>query len=318
MLIARIFCGAVACSTIMLSVGPVHAQDYPVRPVRILTAEPGGGNDFLARVVSPRLATALGQQVIVDNRASAAVGPLGAIASADGYTLIVGGGTFQSVPILEKAQYDPVKSFVGVSQLERSPNVLVVNPSFPVNSVKDLIAVAKAKPGTLNYGSGGAGGSLHLSAEMFKIAVGVDIVRVPYKSTGPALIGLLGNEVQLAFSTAGGAMPHIRSGKLKALAVTSAEPTALVPGVPTMIASGVPGFELETIGFMLAPLNTPVSVINRLNREVVQIMSLPEVKAQMIIGGSEAASSTPAQIIAKLAEADARARKLYKAIGLTN
>ena len=292
------------------------AGDYPHRPIRILTATPGGGNDFLARIIAPRLSDALGVSVIVDNRASRLVGSLGAIASPDGYTLVVAGGTFQSIPLTEEADYDPVKSFAGVSQLERSPNVLVVNLAIGVNSVKELIALAKSKPGTLNYGTGGTGGSLHIGGEMFKMITGADIRRVPYKSTGPALIGLLGNEVQLAFSTPPGALTHAKAGKLKLLAVTSADPTPLVPGVPTMIAAGVPGFELETIGFLLAPAGTPGPVIRRLNRETVRIMAEPDVKSQMLTGGSEAVSSTPKAIEAKLAADDARLRKLYAAIGL--
>ena len=304
-------------AVLVLSVGAVSAQNYPTKPVRILTAEPGGGNDFLARIVAPPLEKALDQQVIIENRASATVGPLGAVANPDGYTVIIGGGTFQSVPLtLDKAGYDPVKSFAGISQLEKSPNVLVVNTSLGVNSVKELIALAKAKPGTLNFGTGGSGGSLHLGGELFKMIAGVDIRRVPYKSTGPALIGLLGNEVQLVFSTPPGALVHVKSGKLKALAVTSAEPTPLVPGVPTMAGSGVPGFELDTIGFILAPAKTPAPIIKRLNQEIVRIMAMPEVKEKMFAGGSEAVSSTPQQIEAKLAADDAKLRKLFAAIGI--
>jgi tripartite-type tricarboxylate transporter receptor subunit TctC len=303
--------------SMLTPVAGAFAQEYPARPIRILTAEPGGGNDFLSRIVATPLAAALNQQVIVENRASATVGPLGAVANPDGYTLVVGGGTFQSVPLtINNPGYDPVKSFAGVSQLERSPNVLVVNVSLGVNSVKELIALAKAKPGALNYGSGGSGGSLHQGAEMFRLATGVDIRRVPYKSTGPALIGLLGNEVQLIFSTPPGAMAHVKAGKLRALAVTSVEPTPLVPGVPTMIASGVPGFELDTIGFILAPLKTPAPVIRKLNQEIVRIIASPEVKAQLFAGGSEAISSTPEGITAKLAADDARLRKLFAAIGI--
>ena len=316
MLLTRTAVAMFSLAMMVLGMGVASGQDYPNRPLRILTATPGGGNDFLARIVAPRLSDALGEQVIVDNRASALVGPLGAIATPDGYTLIIGGGTFQSVPLLEKGGYDPVKSFAGVSQLERSPNVLVVNPALGVNSVKELIALAKAKPGVLNYGSGGSGGSLHQGGELFKMIAGVDIRRVPYKSTGPALIGLLGNEVQLAFSTPPGALAHAKSGRLKMLAVTSAEPTPLVPGVPTMIASGVPGFELDTIGFILAPLKTPAPIIKRLNQEIVRIMAQPDVKAQLFAGGSEAVSSTPEQITAKLAADDARLRKLFAAMGL--
>jgi tripartite-type tricarboxylate transporter receptor subunit TctC len=300
-----------------LSASAVFAQEYPTRPVRILTSEAGGGNDFLARIVAPYLAAGLRQPFVVDNRASIQVGPLGAVANPDGYTLILAGSTFQFVPLMEKTEYDAIRSFVGVSQLERAPNVLVVNASLPVNSVKDLVTLARLKPGVLNYGSGSAGGSLHLGGEMFKMITGVDILRVPYKSTGPALIALLANEVQLVFSTPAGAIPHVKAGKLRALAVTSPEPTPLLPGLPTMIASGVPGLELETISFILVPAKTPVPIVRRLNQEVVRAMSQPEVKAKLMASGAEATASTPEELAVKLSAADASARKLFAAIGLT-
>jgi len=293
------------------------AQPYPNRPIRILTSTPGGGNDFLARIVAPALSDGLGESVIVDNRASRLVGPLGAQAEPDGYTLVIAGSTFQFVPLLQKQDYDPIKSFAAISQLERSPNILVVNTALGVNSVKELIAMAKAKPGKLLYGSGGTGGSLHLAAEMLKMRTGINIVRVPYKSTGPALIGLLSQEVHLVFSTPGGALPHVKSGKFRALAVTSPEPSPLVPGVPTMASQGLPGFELETIGFILAPAGTPVQIIRHLNREIVEIMSEPDVKEKLLAGGSEAVSSTPEQLTAKMKADDAKMRKLFKSLGLS-
>jgi tripartite-type tricarboxylate transporter receptor subunit TctC len=296
--------------------GAVSSQDFPNKPIRIVAAEPGGGNDFLSRVIQPGLISGLGQQVIIDNRPSRLTGGIVADAPPDGYTVLVAGSTFAFTPLLEKATYDPITSFSPVSQLERSPNVLVVNPSLPVKSVKELIAFAKSKPGELNYGSGTSGGSLHLAAEMFKMMTGVNMVRIPFKSTGPALIGLLGNQVQVVFSTAGGASAHIKSGKLRALAVTSGQPTALIPGVPTVASAGLPGFDLETMGFMLAPAKTPAAVVNRLNREVVRVMSQADVKEKLLNGGSEAVSSTPAELGAKLKSEVARMDKLFKELGL--
>src|SRR5688572_15485696 len=231
-----------------------HAQDkYPTRPVRIVTSTPGGGNDFLARIVAPPLGNALGQQVIVDNRPSRLVGGIAARSTPDGYTLVVGGSTMQYTPLMEKLDYNAITDFTPVSLLERSPNVLVVNPSLKVSNVGELVALARAKPGVLNYGSGASGASLHLTGELFMIATNTKMTRVPYKATGPAVLGLLTGEVQMVFATAGAVVPLLKDGKLKALGVTTSKPTPLVPGVPTVAQQGVPGFELVTIGFILAP-----------------------------------------------------------------
>ena len=297
--------------------GGAHGQDYPARPVRIVTATPGGGNDYLARIIAPALGTALGQQVIVDNRASRLVGGIVARSTPDGYTLVVGGGTMQFVPLMEKADYDLLADFAPISQLERSPNVLVVQPSLKVNTVKELIALARAKPGALFYGTGGSGGSLHLCGEMFMMATNVKISRVPYKSTGPALIGLLTNEVQIVFATPGGTMIHIKDGRLKALAVTSIQPFPLIPGVPTLASQGLKDYDLDTIGFIMAPARTPQHLLKRLNQLVVQIMQHDDVKERLAGGGSEAVTGTPEQLAAKLKYDDTRMRQLFKHIGLS-
>ncbi|MGZ8155634.1 MAG: Bug family tripartite tricarboxylate transporter substrate binding protein [Burkholderiales bacterium] len=297
--------------------GIAHAQTYPTRPVRIVTSTPGGGNDYLARIISPALSTALGQQVIVDNRPSRFVGGIVARATPDGYTLVVGGGTMQFVPLLERADYDLLTHFAPISQLERSPNVLVVNPSLKVSSVKELIALARSKPGTLLYGSGGSGASLHVAGEMFMMQTNTRIMRVPYKSTGPALLGLLTNEVHMVFATPGGVMSHIKDGKLKALGVTSAQPFPLIPGVPTIASQGVPDFDLDTIGFIMAPAKTPPHLVKLLNQHVLRIMHTPDVKERMAGGGSEVVTGTPQELAAKLKADDAKMRKLYQHIGLT-
>jgi tripartite-type tricarboxylate transporter receptor subunit TctC len=297
--------------------GAADAQDYPTRPVRIVTATPGGGNDFLARIIAPALGSVLGQQVIVDNRASRLVGGIVARASPDGYTLVVGGSTMQFTPLMEKSDYDLLADFAPISQLERSPNVLVVQPSLKVNTVKELVALARAKPGALLYGTGGTGGSLHLGGEMFMMATNVKIFRVPYKSTGPALLGLLTSEVHIVFATAGGAMAHIKDGKLKALGVTSAQPSALIPGVPTLASQGLRDYDLDTIGFIMSPAKTPPHLIKRLNQHVLRIMHEPDVRERLTGGGSEAVTGTPEELAAKLRSDDARMRKLFKQIGLS-
>ena len=310
---------AIAYSVLLASasVSLAHAQDYPTRPVRIVTASPGGGNDYLARIIAPALSAALGQQVIVDNRVSRLVGGIVARATPDGYTLVVGGGTMQFVPLMEKVDYDLLADFAPISQLERSPNVLVVHPSLKVNTVKELIALARSKPGALLYGTGGAGGSLHLGGEMFMVATSVKISRVPYKSTGPALLGLLTNEVQMVFATAGGVMSHIRDGRLKPLGVTSAQPFPLIPGVPTLASQGLRDYDLDTIGFIMAPARTPVHLVKRLNQHIVKIMKQGDVKERMAGGGSEVVTGTPEQLAAKLKSDDERMRRLFKQIGLS-
>ncbi len=297
--------------------GAAHAQDYPTRPIRIVTATPGGGNDYLARIIAQALGSAVGQQVIVDNRASRFVGGIVARAAPDGYTLVVGGGTMQFLPLTEKADYDVLTDFAPISQLERSPNVLVVNPSLKVSTVNELIALARAKPGALLYGTGGTGSALHMAGEMFMIAANVKISRVPYKSTGPALLGLLTNEVHMVFATAGGAMPHIKDGRLKALGVTSAQPSPLISGVPTLASQGLRDYDLDTIGFILAPAKTPPSLVKRLNRHVVQFMNQGDVKDRMAAGGSEVVTGTPDELAAKLKSDDTRMRALFKTVGIS-
>jgi tripartite-type tricarboxylate transporter receptor subunit TctC len=310
-----------AAATLLLltwaGAGIALAQNYPVRPVRIVTATPGGGNDYLARIIAPALGTALGQQVIVDNRASRLVGGIVARSNPDGYTLVVGGGTMQFVPLMEKADYELLADFAPISQLERSPNVLVVQPSLKVNTVKELVALARSKPGALLYGTGGPGGSLHVCGEMFMLATGTKISRVPYKSTGPALLGLLTGEVHLVFATPGGAMSHIKDGRLRALGITSAQPFALIPGVPTLVSQGLKDYDLDTIGFIMAPAKTSASLVKLLNRHIVQIMQQADVKERMAGGGSEVVTGTPEQLAAKLRSDDARMRSLFKHIGLS-
>ena len=308
----------IACLVLLASAcaGAIHAQEYPTRPVRIVTATPGGGNDYLARIIAPALSGVLGQQVIVDNRPSRFVPGIVARANPDGYTLVVGGGTMQFLPLMEKTDYDILTDFAPISQLERSPNVLVVHPSLKVSTVNELIALARSKPGGLLYGTGGSGASLHVAGEMFMIATKVQISRVPYKSTGPALLGLLTNEVHMVFATPGGAMSHIKDGRLKALAVTSAQPFPLIPGVPTLASQGLRNFDLDTIGYIMAPEKTPQPLVRRLNQHVVQLMSQDDVKARMAAGGSEVVTGTPEQLAAKLRSDDAAMRRLFKQIGL--
>ena len=223
--------------------GAAAAEDYPNKPLRIVTSEAGGGNDVQARLIAQGLTLALGQQVVVENRPSGVIpGDIVSKAPPNGYTLLFYNNTFWIGPLIQRTPYDAVRDFAPVSVVAKGPNVLVVNPALPVKSVAELIALASAKPGELNYGSAGTGASNHLAAELFRTMARVDIVRINYKGAGPALTALLAGELQLMFPTAGAVTPHLRAGRVKALAVTSAEPTALFPGVPTVAAS-LPGYE---------------------------------------------------------------------------
>jgi len=291
-------------------------QGYPSRAIRVVTSPAGGGNDFPARMVAQGIAPALGQQVIVDNRPTVLLGEIVAKAPADGYTLLVSGSPHWIGPLIEAASYDPIGDFAPVSVVDRAPVILVVHPSMPVKSVKALIALAKAKPGQLNYGSGGAGGSNHLGAILFNYMAGVNIVRVPYKGSGPAMTALMSGEVQVMFPSAGGVASHIQSGRLRALAVGSAQPSALAPGVPTLADAGVPGYVSEAMHALFAPAKTPQAIVARLNREVRQYLETAQAKEMFLKGGVEAIASTPEELTATMKTEMASIGKVLKAAGI--
>ena len=280
----------------MLGAGAGFGQDYPNKPVRIVTAEGGGGADFMSRLIAQGLTVSLGQQVVVENRGGAS----GAIAAqavakapADGYTLLFYSNGIWTLPLLRDVPYDPVKDFAPLTLVAISPNMIVVHPSLPVRSVKQLIALAKARPGELNYSMGGTGTTPHLAAELFKSMAGVDIVRINYKGAGPALNELIGGQVQLTFATTASGMPHVKSGRLKALAVTSAEPSALVPGLPTVAASGLPGYESVASYGMFSTARTPAALVSRLNEEIVRVLRRAEVKEKLFNTGVEVVGGSP-------------------------
>src|SRR5262245_6999582 len=233
---------------------PAFGQGYPSRPVRIVTSEPGGGNDVQARVIARGLTDALGQQVIVENRPSGVIpGEIVSKAPANGYTLLLYNNTLWTGPLLQKAPYDPLRDLAPVATATIGPNVLVVNNALPVTSVGELIALAKAKPGALNYASSGTGATNHLAAELFKTMAGVDIVRIGYKGANQGLNDLMAGQVQVMFPTAGAAAPHVKAGRVKALAVTSAERSSIAPELPTVASSGLPGYESLAIYGVFAP-----------------------------------------------------------------
>ena len=306
-------------AAVLLTPGFGFAQTYPAKPLRVVTAEPGGGNDFAARVIGQAVAPKLGQPWIVDNRGGAG-GAIAAEAVAkappDGYTLLVYAGNVWTIPLLRKNARYEVKDFTPVTWVARSPGTLVVHPSLPVRTVRDLIALAKARPGHLSYGSGGVGASTHLAAELFKSMAKVDILWVPYKGNGPAMNDLMAGQVQLMFGTAGSVTPHIASGRVRAIAVTSAEPSVLAPGLPTIAASGLPGYESISIYGVFVPAGTPEAIVRQLNLAIVGVLNTTEVRDRFLNVGMEVVGSTPEQFAAAMKADEARLRKVITEAGI--
>jgi tripartite-type tricarboxylate transporter receptor subunit TctC len=260
-----------AVSVLVITLLPsavTNSQDYPTKPVRIITTAAGGGGDFTTRQVAQGISGPLGQPVIVDNRSTGLLAAE-AVSKAppDGYTLLVTGSAVWLSSLLRPVPYDVIRDFSPIMVIEVTPSVLAVHPSVPVHSVKDLISLAKARPGALSYGSDAIGGRGHLGVELFKAMAGVNILHVPYKGSAAANNAVLSGETQMVLNDPGVLLPHVKVGKLRALAVTTAAPSALAPGLPTVTASGLPGFELEGITGFFAPAKTPATIINRLNQE---------------------------------------------------
>jgi tripartite-type tricarboxylate transporter receptor subunit TctC len=304
----------------ILGMGAATGQNYPNKPIRIVTTEPAGAADIATRLIAPGLTGSLGQQVIVDNRSGA--GSVAAIESVakgppDGYTLLLHGSPVWLMPFMrDHVPWDPVRDFSPITLAVTLPNLLVVHPSLPVRSVKELIALAKARPGELNYGSGSTGASNHLAAELFSAMARVSMVRIPYKGGGPAVLGLIGGQVQLMFATAASVSPHVKSGRLRALAVTSAEPSALFPGLPAVAASGLPGYEAGTIYGVFAPANTPALLIERLHQEIARALNRAEVKERLFNSGMEAAGSSPEAFAAVIKSDMAKWGKVIRDAGI--
>lgn len=287
------------CAGVAGMAGTLPAQNYPAKPLRIVTVAPGSANDIVARLIAQELRPVLGQTVVVDNRGTIAA-EIVARAPADGYTLLLYGSAVWLSPFIRSnTPYDPVKDFAPITLVASSPNIIVVHPSLPVKSVRELIALAKARPGDLNYAAGSLGAAPHLAAELFKSMAKLDIVRVAYKGTGGSLIGLLSGEVEMMFPTAGSVTPHIKSGKLRALAVTSLQPTMLAPGLPVLAAS-LPGYESVSLNGLFAPAKTPDPVIRQLNQEIVRIMTRPEVREKLVAAGTDAMATTPEEFAATI------------------
>lgn len=302
-----------------LGAGVASGQHYPTKPIRMVTSAPGGGADYVARVIAGELTAALGQQVVVDNRGGSTIIPTEIVVKAppDGYTLQLSAGSLWLMPLLQdNVPYDPLRDLSPISLTTSSPSMLVVHPSMPVKSVKELIALAKARPGVLNYAAGVIGSSTHLSSALFEVMAGINMVRVPYRGANPALIALIGGEVDLMFITASSGMPHVKSGKLRALAVGSARPSALAPGLPTMAASGLPGYEYGTTHGVFAPAKTPEAIITRLNQQIVRFLNRADVKAMLFKRGLEVVASSPEELTATMKSEIARMGKVIEVAGI--
>ena len=273
----------------------------------------GAGNDFVARVIAQGLSPSLGQQLVVDNRPAGVVGEIVAKAPPDGYTLLAIGSVLWLTPFLQdNVGYDTVKDFAPISVTGTSVNILVVHPSIGVNSVKELIAVARAKPGQLNFATGGTGSSNHLAAELFKSMASVDLVRIPYKGSGPAMNDLVSGQVQIMFPTTAAVLPHVKSGRLRALGVTSLKPSALAPGLPAVAESGVPGYESVVMYALFAPAKTPAPIIKRLHAELVQFLKSPVGTERFFNAGIEVVGSTPSELAVAMKSEMTRMGKLIK------
>ena len=281
--------------------GVVHAADpYPSRPIRMIVAyPPGGGTDQVGRVMAEQLTVTLGQNVVVDNRGGATgnIGTeLASRALPDGYTLLMGNvaPNAVNVSLFKKLPFDPVKDFSPVSLVAITPNILVAHPSIPVKTIKELIAYAKAKPGTLNFPSAGVGSSSHLAGELLKSLAGISMVHVPFKGGGPALVAVIAGEVQIMFATMPAAMPHVKSGKVKPVAVTTAKRSKAMPELPTIAESGVKGYDASTWYGLLAPAGTPQAIITRLHGDTVKILAGPT-RQRLETQGFEPDGGSPAE-----------------------
>ena len=309
-----------ALLAVALAAEHAAAQAYPVRPIRfIVPFPPGGGNDIVGRIVAQKLADGLGQSVVVDNRGGAG-GTIGTELTAksppDGYTMLINNISLAvNATLFTKLPYDTLKDLAPVSMVGRQPNILVVHPSVPAKSIRELLALAKAKPRQINYGSGGMGTASHLATELLKLMTQVDMVHVPYKGLGPALTDLMGGQIQLIISTMASALPQVKAGKLRPLAVTTVTRSAFFPEVPTLDEAGVAGYEFNTWYGLLVPAKTPRPVIDRLNKELAGVLDSAAVKEQFSVQGLEPAPTSPQGFSAYLESEVKKWAKVIKASG---
>lgn len=304
-----------------LLAAPAAAADYPTKPIRMVVAQAAGGNaDIVARAVAMKMGEALKQQFVVDNRPGG-VGVIGAEtvarAAPDGYTILLASSAFGVNPSLQKSlPYDPIHGFSPITLVATAPNILVVNPSLSVRTVKDLIALARARPGQLNFGSSGSGGSPHLAGELFKYLTKVEMVHVPYKGAAAAIVDLVAGNIQLSFASMPSAIGQVRSGKLRGIAVTSIKRSAAVPDLPTIAEAGVPDFETAAWQGLFAPARTPAAIVQVLNREAARAVQAPDVRERLATEGGEPVGNSPAEFAAYVKREIARWSTVVKATGM--
>ena len=303
--------------TMILNINAAISQEFPNRLIRIITGGAGGGNDVAARLVAQGLTTSMGQQVIVENRPSGVIpGETVAKAPPDGYMILLAGSGFWIGHLIQSVPYDPVKDFSPITLATSTPAVLVVHPSLPVKSVKELIALAKARPGELNYSMGSIGSSPHLAAELFKSMAHVNIMRISYRSSSLQQADLLGGQTHMMFGSTGSVGAQIKAGRVRALAVTSAKPSVLLPGVPTIAASGLPGYESVQALAIFAPAKTPEAIMQRLNQEIVRVLNRPDVKEKFLNAGLEPVGTSQEQLGAMIQSEMTRMGKVIREAGI--
>jgi tripartite-type tricarboxylate transporter receptor subunit TctC len=307
----------VAVGMLTLPAGGAHAQEYPTKPVRIYANQPGGAFDFLARIYSHGLAPRLGQPVIVDNRPGNII-PAEIVSRAppDGYSLLSHGTALAFGALMQKMPYEPLKDFQAICWTANAPLVVTVHPSVPVKSIKDLIALAKRRPDDLSYASTAIGGTPHLAAELFKYMAQVRIRHIPYKSAGAAMVDVMAGQVQVIFAVSNSVVGPVRNGRLRALAVTTPNPSVLLPGIPTVAETGLPGYESVGIYGVFAPARVPDAIVRRLAEELGRVVHSEEGKKHLLGAGMEPVGGTAEQFDAKFRSESERMAKVIKAAGL--
>ncbi|MEK7878193.1 MAG: tripartite tricarboxylate transporter substrate binding protein [Pseudomonadota bacterium] len=313
--------GQLACALFVGALSSAAlAQSYPAKPIRLVVPlAPGGGGDLVARLIAQKISEPLGQTVLVDNRpgGSTIIGTeIVARSQPDGYTLVMATSSHGINPNVYKLPFDPVKDFSGVCFFATSPMMLTLHPSVPAKTVSELIAVAKANPGKLNFGSSGTASIVHLAGELFNLSAGVKTMHIPYKGTGPALIDLLGGQIDMMFASPVPTIPHVKSGRLRAIAMASLQRSSAMPELPTVAESGFPGFEAATFFVVLGPANLPAAVVSRLSTEMIKASKLPEVRDRLSTEGAVVVGGTPQQAIGKIELEVARWAKVVKAAGI--
>jgi tripartite-type tricarboxylate transporter receptor subunit TctC len=309
----------IAASTVSLT---AFAQEYPSRPIRVIVPQSAGGStDLIARLLAQKVGDALGQTIVVDNRPGAGSingTDMAAKAAPDGHTLLAIAASFTITPAVhKKLPFDPVRDFVPVTQVATLPHILIVHPSVPIKSVKDLIALAKAKPGVLNVATSGIATSTHLAAELFMHLTDTTMVTVPFKGGSPSMTAMLAGQCQVNFAAISTAIPHVRSGKVRAIAVSSAKRSVAAPEYPTIAEAGVAGYEHSSWVGLLAPAGTPRAIISRLNAESVKVAKAPDTRPYLLKFGMEPVGSTPAQYASLINTEIAKWQKVVKAAGIT-